>query len=112
MLLSANFGGAEDNHGAILTRHVLGLEAQSLFLRLGAMSAGLYGGMGMALTGSTGGGAGPAQSGTAMGAGALAEIDLTGRMAFLLRVGSSGAYLPETGTWSPAATLTAGIAVY
>lgn len=111
LLLSANFGGAEDDHGAILTRHVLGLEAQSLFLRWGALTAGVYGGMGIALTGTTGEDR-PAQSGTAFGGGALAEIDLTGRMAFLLRAGSNGAYLPDTQTWSPAATLTAGIAIY
>lgn len=109
VLLTAALGGAADGFGAVLTRHEFGLELQSLPLAAGPLHFGAYLNGGYALATTTAGG-GAAEQGTAVGGGALAEIDLTGRMALMLRAGGDLARF-EAG-WSPAATLSAGIAFY
>ena len=76
----------------------------------GVRVGGGGGGGGSVGTGVTTGGGGGGSVGTAVGGGALAEIDLTGRMALMLRAGGDLARF-EAG-WSPAATLSAGIAFY
>jgi hypothetical protein len=45
-----------------------------------------------------------------MGGGALAELDLTSRMALALRAGGELARLDQI--WTPAGVVTAGVAVY
>ena len=49
---------------------------------------------------------------TVFGGGALAELDITGRMALTLRAGANNFYYVDTGSTSPAATFTAGVAIY
>jgi len=46
------------------------------------------------------------------GGGVLAELDITGRMALTLRAGANNFYYVDTGFASPAATFTAGVAIY
>ena len=101
--------GAGDGLGDILTRHALFLELQSLPLALGPLHVGGYANGGVALAATTAG-TGSAESGPAFGGGALIELDITGRMALTLRAGASAARF-DTG-WSPAATLTGGLAIY
>ena len=51
-----------------------------------------------------------AESGPSVGGGALAELDVTSRMALTLR---AGAQRRQAGpVWTPAGLLTAGVAVY
>jgi hypothetical protein len=109
LLATAALGGAGDGVAAILTRHEFGLELQALPLKLGPMHAGGYvnGGLAMAATTANGG---AAEEGTAAGAGALVELDLTGRLALTFRAGGDLARFADG--WSPAATLSGGLAVY
>jgi hypothetical protein len=109
VLLTAALGGAADGFGAVLTRHEFGLELQSLPLAAGPLHFGVYGNGGYALATTTAGG-GAAEQGMGFGGGALAEIDLTGRMALMLRGGGDLARFPAG--WSPAASVGAGIAFY
>jgi hypothetical protein len=109
VLATAALGGAGDGLGAILTRHELGLELQALPFQFGPLHAGGYVNGGVALAATTAGG-GTAESGAAAGAGALCELDLTGRLALTVRAGGDIARF-DAG-WSPAATLSGGLAVY
>ena len=63
----------------------------------------------MAFT-ATSSGTAPPNPAPASAAAALAEIDLTGRMALVLRGGADLAHF-DAG-WSPAATVAAGMAIY
>jgi hypothetical protein len=109
LLATAALGGAGDGLGAILTRHEFGFELQALPLQFGPLHAGGYldGGMAMAATTANGG---AAESGSAAGGGLLVELDLTGRLAFTVRAGGDVAHFDDG--WSPAATLSGGLAVY
>ena len=64
----------------------------------------------MALSERIANGALIAESGPSVGGGALAELDVTSRMALTLRAGASVAKLDQS--WTPAGLLTAGVAVY
>jgi hypothetical protein len=109
VLANIGLGGAQDGVGAILTRHELGLELQALPLALGPLHLGGYLNGGAAMFASDTGSA-PAQWGGVAGAGAQIELDLTGRMALTLRGGINAARFTEG--WSPAATVTGGLAIY
>ena len=109
LLATAVLSGASDGLGGAITRHELGLEAQSLPAALGPVHFGAYANGGMAFT-ATSSATGAGEYGTGFGVGALAEVDLTGRMALVLRGGADLAHF-DTG-WSPAATVAAGVAIY
>jgi len=109
ILATAALGGAEDGVGAILTRHELGLELQSLPLALGPLHLGGYANGGAAMSATDAGG-GAAEWGGVAGLGGLIELDLTGRLALLVRGGIDVAQF--TDGWSPAATVTGGLAIY
>jgi hypothetical protein len=109
ILAVAGLGGAEDNLGSILVRHELALELQSLPLALGPLHLGGYLNGGAALAASDAE-PGPAEWGGLGGAGALMELDLTGRMALTFRGGVDIAHFE--GGWSPATTFTGGLAIY
>ena len=94
----------------LVPRHAFGLELQALPLGLGPLHLGLYGNGGMALTKAIVGTSPTYVSGPSVGGGALAELDLTSRMALMLRAGANLAKLDQV--WSPAGLLTAGVAVY
>jgi len=94
----------------LVPRHALALELQALPLALGPVHLGLYGNGGMAMTKALVGGAATYVSGPSVGGGALAELDLTSRMALMLRAGGNLAKLDQL--WTPAGQLTAGVAVY
>jgi hypothetical protein len=111
LMLTAGVGGAGDEYGATLTRHVFGFEAQSLPLALGPLQLGGYGDVGYAAIASTASGSGPAEWGTAIGGGILGELQVTSRMALTLRAGANEAFFVGSET-SPAATITGGIAIY
>jgi hypothetical protein len=106
-LLTAELGGATDRSGATLTRHSLGLELQSFWLNLGAFHLGTYTNGGLAISGKTG--SDEVRTGPRLGGGLLAEVDLTGRMALVLRGGGS---LASLGGWSSDATGSIGLAIY
>ena len=57
-------------------------------------------------------GSGPVEWGNAIGAGLLGELQVTSRMALTLRAGANEAFFANSGTTSPAATVTAGLALY
>ena len=109
IMATAALGGADDGAGAILTRHELGLELQSLPLALGPLHVGAYAGGGAAMS-ATDAGQGAAEWGGVGSAGALLELDLTGRLALLVRGGVDVARFNDG--WSPAATVTGGVAIY
>lgn len=94
----------------LVPRHALALELQALPLGLGPIHLGLYGTGGMALTKALIGGTPSYVSGPSFGGGALAELDLTSRMALTLRAGGDLAKLDQL--WTPAGLFTAGVAVY
>jgi len=112
LLLTAAVGGAGDEYGATITRHTFGFETQSLPVALGPLQLGGYFDVGAAAIASTATGSGPVEWGTAIGGGVLTELQVTSRMALTLRAGANEAFFADTGTSSPAATVTAGIALY
>jgi hypothetical protein len=112
LLLTAGVGGAGDQYGATLTRHTFGFEAQSLPLALGPLRVGGFANVGAAAIASTASGSGGVQWGNAIGGGLLTELELTGRLALTFRAGANEAFFRDTGTSSPAATFTGGIAIY
>ena len=112
LLLTAGVGGAGDEYGATLTRHTFGFEVQSLPLELGPLQLGGYVNVGAAAVASTADGSGDVEWGNAIGGGVLGELQVTSRLAFTLRAGANEAFFANSGTTSPAATFTAGIALY
>ncbi len=112
LMLTAGFGGAGDEYGATITRHVFGFEAQSLPLALGPVQLGGYVNVGAAAIASTATGSGSVEWGNAIGAGFLGELQVTSRMALTLRAGANEAFFANSGTTSPAAIVTAGLAIY
>ena len=111
LMLTAGVGGAGDEYGATLTRHVFGFEVQSLPLALGPLQLGGYGNVGYAAIASTASGSGPAAWGKAIGGGILGELQISSRMALTVRAGANEAFFVGSET-SPAATITGGIAIY
>jgi len=111
-LLTAGVGGAGDQYGATLTRHNFGFEVQSLPLALGPLRVGGFGNVGAAAIASTASGSGAAEWGREVGGGLLTELELTGRLALTFRAGANEAFFADSGTVSPAATFTGGIAIY
>jgi hypothetical protein len=109
VLLTAALGGASDGFGAVLTRHEVGLELQSLPLAAGPLHLGAYANGGYAMAATTAGG-GAAEYGSSFGGGALVELDLTGRLALMVRAGGDLASFGDG--WSPAASVSGGIAFY
>jgi hypothetical protein len=101
-------GGAAT--GGLVPRHALGLELQAFPLAWGPVHLGAFGDGGMAITEVLVGATPTYVSGPSVGGGALAELDLTSRLALTLRAGGSLAKLDQI--WTPAAQLTAGVAVY
>ncbi|HSY40260.1 MAG TPA: hypothetical protein VLA79_12050 [Polyangia bacterium] len=101
-------GGAAT--GGLVPRHALGLELQGFPLAWGRVHLGAFGNGGMAITEVLVGSTPTYVSGPSVGGGALAELDLTSRLALTLRAGGSLAKLDQV--WTPAGLLTAGVAVY
>jgi hypothetical protein len=89
-----------------LTRHSLALEAQYFPIALGRFHPGVFAKAGGALLGSPVG----VERGRLLGGGALAELELTTRLALTLRAGLNAAEL-DSG-WSTAGTITGGVAIY
>ncbi|HXU65600.1 MAG TPA: hypothetical protein VN962_28055 [Polyangia bacterium] len=111
LLLSLGLAGAgTSSTGGLIPRHALGAELEALPWEAGRLHVGLFAGGGMALTETFAGGVPTTISGPSMGGGALAELDVTSRMALTLRAGGSVAKLDRT--WTPAGLVTAGVAVY
>lgn len=111
LLLSLGLAGAgTSSTGGLIPRHALGAELEALPWDAGRLHLGLFAGGGMALTETFAGGVPTTVSGPAMGGGALAELDVTSRMALTLRAGGSVAKLDRA--WTPAGLVTAGVAVY
>ncbi|MES1208968.1 MAG: hypothetical protein ABUS79_23770 [Pseudomonadota bacterium] len=106
ILAEAGLSGGSDCCLGTIVRHSLALEVDVLPVALGPVHAGVFGKGGVALVGTTD----APGSGPLAGGGAIIEIDLTPRMALVLRGGANSARL-DTG-WSSAATLTAGLAIY
>lgn len=94
----------------LVPRHALGLELQAFPAALGPLHLGLFGNGGMVLTKALVGGTPTYVSGPSVGGGALAEVDITSRMALALRAGGEVAKLDQV--WTPAGVVTAGVAVY
>ena len=101
-------GGAAT--GGLVPRHALGLELQAFPLAWGRVHLGGFGNGGMAITEVLVGSTPTYVNGPSVGGGALAELDLTSRLALTLRAGGSLAKLDQI--WTPAGQLTAGVAVY
>ena len=101
-------GGAAT--GGLVPRHALGLELQAFPLAWGRVHLGAFGNGGMAITEVLVGSTPTYVNGPSVGGGALAELDLTSRLALTLRAGGSLARLDQI--WTPAGQLTAGVAVY
>ena len=109
--LVANLGlGGGAATGGLVPRHALGLELQGFPLAWGRVHLGAFGSGGMAITEVLVGATPTYVSGPSVGGGALAELDLTSRLALMLRAGGSLAKLDQV--WTPAGLLTAGVAVY
>jgi hypothetical protein len=108
-LAGAGPPGAAAGQG-LVPRHALGLELQGFPLALGPLHLGAFGNAGLALTEVLVGETPTYVSGPSVGAGALAELDLTSRLALTLRAGADLAKLDQV--WAPAGLLTAGVAVY
>jgi len=111
LLLTAGVGGAGDGYGATISRHTFGLETQSLPIALGPVQLGGYFNVGAAAIASTANNE-SIEWGNAIGAGLLGELQVTSRMALTLRAGANEAFFANSGTTSPAATVTAGLALY
>lgn len=113
LLLTATTGSSLGGVAPTVSRHSLGFEVQSLPLRLGMFHFGGYGHIGAGAVELMPSQAGaPIETATIVGGGALAEYDVTGRMALTLRAGINNFYYVDTGFASPAATFTAGVAIY
>ncbi|MFL5303560.1 MAG: hypothetical protein ACJ8F1_00025 [Polyangia bacterium] len=111
LLASLGLAGASASGGSgLIPRHAFGLELQAFPLDAGRFHLGLFGNGGMALSERIANGAPVAMSGPSVGGGALAELDVTSRMALTVRAGASVAKLDQV--WTPAGLLTAGVAVY
>jgi hypothetical protein len=109
--LLANIGlGGGAASGGLVPRHALGLELQAFPLAWGRVHLGAFGNGGMAITEVLVGPTPTYVNGPSVGGGALAELDLTSRLALTLRAGGSLAKLDQL--WTPAAQLTVGVAVY
>jgi hypothetical protein len=109
--LVANLGlGGGTTAGGLVPRHALGLELQAFPLAWGRVHLGAFGNGGMAITEVLVGPNPTYLNGPSVGGGALAELDLTSRLALTLRAGGSLAKLDQL--WTPAGQLTAGVAVY
>jgi hypothetical protein len=111
LLLTTGVGGAGDGYGATISRHTFGFEAQSLPAALGPVQLGGFANVGAAAIASTATNA-PIEWGNAFGGGFLGELQVTSRMALTLRAGANLAFFTDSGTTSPAATVTAGLALY
>ena len=96
--------------GGLVPRHALGLELQAFPLAWGRVHLGLFGNGGMAITEVLIGSTPTYVNGPSFGGGALAELDLTSRLALTLRAGGSLAKLDQI--WTPAGQLMGGVAVY
>jgi len=90
----------------IVTRHHVALELQSFPAAWGPLHLGLFARAGAALAGTPDG----IQGGPLAGGGAMMQLELTTRLALVLRGGVDTAHLNDG--WSTAASLTGGIAVY
>jgi hypothetical protein len=112
LMLTAGVGGAGDEFGATITRHNFGFELQSLPLALGPLQVGGFVNVGTAALASTASGSGPAEWGNEIGGGILGELQVTSRLALTVRAGANEAFFANSATSSPAATFTAGIALY
>jgi hypothetical protein len=106
-LLTGEVGGATDKFGATVSRHSVGIELQELWLNHGPLHVGNYLNVGRAFSGTTD--SDVIREGMRYGGGLLAEVDLNGRVALMLRAGASVAQLDR---WSGDATGTIGLAVY
>ncbi len=109
LLANVGLGGGGVPQG-LVPRHALGLELQAFPLALGPVHFGAFGNGGMAITEVLVGSVPTYVSGPSVGGGALAELDLTSRLALTLRAGASLSKLDDI--WSSAGMLTGGVAVY
>ena len=107
LLLTASTGSSLGGENPTVGPHGLGFEVQSLPLHIGMFHLGGYAHVGSGVASIT-----QSEVATVFGGGALAELDITGRMALTLRAGTNNFYYADTGFASPAATFTAGVAVY
>jgi hypothetical protein len=109
LLANLGLGGGGVPQG-LVPRHALGLELQAFPIGWGPFHLGGFGDGGMAITEVLVGTTPTYVSGPSVGGGALAELDLTSRLALTMRAGASLSKLD--GVWSSAGMLTAGVAVY
>jgi hypothetical protein len=109
LLANIGLGGGGVPQG-LVPRHALGLELQAFPVGWGPFHLGAFGNGGMAITEVLVGTTPTYVNGPSVGGGALAELDLTSRLALTLRAGASLSKLDQL--WSSAGTLTAGVAVY
>ena len=107
LLLTASTGSSLGGVNPTVGPHSLGFEVESLPLHVGMFHLGGYANVGAGAASIT-----QAEWATVFGGGALAELDITGRMALTLRAGANNFYYVDTGFASPAATFTAGVAIY
>ncbi|HEY6478144.1 MAG TPA: hypothetical protein VI456_16315 [Polyangia bacterium] len=109
LLANVGLGGGGVPQG-LVPRHALALELQAFPVGWGPFHLGAFGNGGMAITEVLVGTTPTYVSGPSVGGGALAELDLTSRLALTLRAGASLSKLDQL--WSSAGMLTAGVAVY
>jgi hypothetical protein len=109
LLANIGLGGGGVPQG-LVPRHALGLELQAFPVGWGPFHLGGFGNGGMAITEVLVGTTPTYVSGPSVGGGALAELDLTSRLALTMRAGASLSKLDAL--WSTAGMLTAGVAVY
>ena len=107
LLLTATTGSSLGGADPAVSRHILGFEVESLPLHIGMFHLGGYANVGAGATTFD-----QSELATVVGGGALAELDLTGRMSLTLRGGVNNFYYQDTGFASSAAMFTAGLAVY
>jgi len=107
LLLTASTGSSLGGVNPTVGPHSLGFEVESLPLHVGMLHLGGYANVGAGAASIT-----QSEWATVFGGGALAELDITGRMALTLRAGANNFYYVDTGFSSPAATFTAGVAIY
>ena len=94
--LLANVGlGGGSATGGLVPRHALGLELQAFPLAWERVHLGAFGNGGMAITEVLVGSTPTYVDGPSVGGGALAELDLTSRLALTLRAGGSVAKLDQ-----------------
>ncbi|HVT07374.1 MAG TPA: hypothetical protein VHO67_07940 [Polyangia bacterium] len=111
LLASLGLAGASAGGGSgLIPRHALALELQTFPLQAGRFHLGIFANGGMALSERIANDSLVAMTGPSVGGGILSELDVTSRMALTLRAAGSLAKLDDT--WTPAALLTAGLAVY